>query len=200
MRERQGSDCLMRVHLICLIRTHEDNMDLDAAMYPVSVLSPACIVEANTARSWMQRGHLPLGSTDIGAPKKGVAIKLSARTGLVLAIAGALTRMGITPERACAAGVAFAYHGNANRLPGALFEGDGVLDTLLILAADAEYMNGEASIVPMLADSKITDFMNSTMLGRRGIDGFTVLALARRVTATLQSIERIKVRELEPVG
>ena len=72
-------------------------------------MAKASGVEPGTIRVWFQRGHISLGLTDKEAEGNGFARLFSARTVLLIAIMGALTKLGVEPRRAGEAAFEFCY-------------------------------------------------------------------------------------------
>jgi hypothetical protein len=83
---------------------------IDEAVHKVSDAAHAAKLPPNTVRSWFQRGFLQVGMTDKNQPN-GMARLITGHTAMVIAVAAAFTRKGVSPEMACTIGQGFGHTG-----------------------------------------------------------------------------------------
>jgi hypothetical protein len=102
------------------MRTHEDD-PLDEPLFLISEVAKAADMEANTIRSWFQRGHLKLLQWDKKADANGVGHRFSLRSALYIAAVGALARLGVKPDAAGKAAAMWVHTGTDERLPAGLY-------------------------------------------------------------------------------
>lgn len=123
---------------------------MDQAKFTIKQVADATFVKANTIRTWYQRGHLRVGLTDKAAEGVGLARHFSARTAIAVAVCGALTDIGIAPDRAGAAATHFAHISVDERRPACLYP-DG--STVILLAADAHSAGSDSKVINVHPDT-----------------------------------------------
>ena len=111
--------------------------ELEQPQFTIAQVAKAAGIQANTLRSWFQRGHFTLGDSDKRADF-GDAHLLSLRTALQVGTAVELYRSGAHPARSEKLALAFTLLGDADqatgetiRGAGELFPGNGVYTALI---------------------------------------------------------------------
>ena len=111
--------------------------ELEQPQFTIVQVAAAAGIEANTLRSWFQRGHFTLGDSDKRADF-GDAHLLSLRTALQVGTAVEIYRSGAHPARAAKLALAFTLvadvdqtSGEIIRGAGELFPGNGVYTALI---------------------------------------------------------------------
>lgn len=153
--------------------------DLEEPRFTVAQIEAATGVSAHTIRQWYKRGVLVLGQTDAEAAGIGLARTFSGATALVIAIMGALIKVGTHSKLAADAGLRFAHSGNEQRLPGHLFpEGETLIgvglsrpqiwniDDKSKLSVFLPKRNGFAPIVLLPVDQLVDSVRVNLGLGR----------------------------------
>ena len=154
----------------------------EEAKFTLADVSKATDVPVATIRSWFQRRHMTLGLSDksVGA---GIARKVTLQTAMAIAITGELvSKFGLHPRRAATAATVFSHIGapdedtGIGRIPGRLWAGPELADTVLVILADDP--EGSSSTVLRIPRSKrFCDVFGTRLFGQHGAQYAIVVVL-----------------------
>lgn len=166
--------------------------ELNEPIFLINKMAKASQVEPGTIRVWFQRGHIQLGLKDKEAKGNGFARLFSARTVLMIAIMGALTKLGIDPRTAAKAATKFCHTGDCISEIGEILEDASTktlparqpgflcsaFETLLVVTSGPER---SSYIVPLSEDTKFREvFIRPSLLSH----GATHIPLRDLVNST----------------
>jgi hypothetical protein len=139
-------------------------MDGPKAQYTFAQVAEVADLPVATLRDWFnsRTGAFALGPADASAPPGGIRY-LSARTALAVAIAAALTRLGVPLQRAAQAGVMLAHTeaGHPPRRLQQIIYGASVRTVIAVPPG-----NSEIKIFPVGGNTKTVEIL--TKIGETG--------------------------------
>ena len=180
--EKGLTQCSAQAYTLC--NAYGEKMNLDEARFTIGQVCKVTGVEANTLRSWFQRGHLRLiKGKDRVAKGEGLPRLFSARSVLGIAVMGAATSFKMRPEKAAEVGYDFAVFGTEGRDPGELFN-DGFTALTIFQGGLFEFKN--VHIGPKPPATNIVELLIPE--GHNRTDAVTIIILNFIVDRVLKAL------------